>query len=76
MRRKVSSRRFVPAFASLEYRNVPSTFDPITPTVGGSTPPPIAGPGPLPVVPVPVDLKKILNPYQPSPVPAPVYIAV
>ena len=76
MRCNSSSRRFVPSFTSLENRDVPTTFQPISSGGVITTPPPVAGSGPLPVPPVPVNLQKILNPYQPAPLPAPVYIAV
>jgi hypothetical protein len=53
-----------------------STFEPITPVLPINIPPIIGLPGPLPIPPNPPQMDKPLNPYLPSPFPAPTWIAI
>ncbi|MCY2932965.1 MAG: hypothetical protein WCJ40_15310 [Planctomycetota bacterium] len=69
-------RRFVPTLGNLEGRNLMTTFEPIQPVSVIITAPIIGLPGPLPVPPTPPQMDKPLNPYLPSPLPAPTWIAV
>ena len=74
--KNIRTRRFVPTLATLEGRLLMSTFEPITPVLPINIPPIIGLPGPLPIPPNPPHMDKPLNPYLPSPFPAPTWIAI